>query len=70
MNLAQDLARVTTGRPMPDGSPGGPPATVFFLNGEDSDSDTVRPRLAALGSLVPRGSRSSQLKARPNFPQP
>src|SRR6516164_3694185 len=49
--LALDLcARVTTGRPFPDGSPGCAPANVIVLNGEDGPEDTVRQRLQALGA--------------------
>jgi hypothetical protein len=48
--LALDLcARLSTGRPWPDGSPGSGPAPALYLNGEDGDEDTVAPRLAALG---------------------
>jgi hypothetical protein len=53
--LALDLcARVTTGRPFPDGSPGCAPANVIVLNGEDGPEDTVRLRLQALGADLQR----------------
>ncbi len=39
-------ARVTTGRPMPDGSPG-VEGSVILLSAEDDPSDTIRPRLEA-----------------------
>jgi hypothetical protein len=41
-------ARLTTGRPLPDGSPTAPPGNVIVLNGEDGAADTVAPRLQAL----------------------
>src|SRR6516162_10049400 len=49
--LALDLcARLTTGRPWPDGSPAPEPANVLVLNAEDGTADTVRPRLLSLGA--------------------
>src|SRR4051812_45980782 len=42
-------ARLTPGRPFPDGSPGTRPRNVLVLNGEDGAEDTIRPRLQALG---------------------
>jgi hypothetical protein len=49
--LALDLcARLSTGRPWPDGKPGPGPARSLVLAGEDGPEDTVRPRLAALGA--------------------
>jgi hypothetical protein len=48
--LALDLcARLSTGRPWPDGAPGREPAACIFLNGEDGEEDTTAPRLRALG---------------------
>src|SRR5690349_3540750 len=48
--LALDLcARLSTGRPWPDGTPGPGPAACIFLNGEDGEEDTTTPRLRALG---------------------
>lgn len=47
-------ARVTTGRPLPDGSPGPPPGNVIVLNGEDAAHDTVAPRLHALAADLTR----------------
>ncbi len=46
--LLLDLAaRVTTGRPMPDGEAGVGPADVVILSAEDGLADTIRPRLEA-----------------------
>ena len=39
---------------MPDGTPGVAPASVVFLNGEDTNADTVHPRLEALGADTDR----------------
>lgn len=49
--LTTDLAaRVSTGREMPDGTPGlGFPAGVVLLSAEDGLADTIRPRLDAAG---------------------
>src|SRR5271165_4498113 len=53
--LTLDLcARVSTGRPMPDGSAGPAACAVLVLNAEDGDGDTVRPRLQALGADLDR----------------
>src|SRR5437764_5391002 len=43
-------ARLSTGRPMPDGSSGPDVANVIILNGEDGEEDTIRPRLERLGA--------------------
>jgi hypothetical protein len=43
-------ARVTTGRTLPDGSPGVRPAPVILLTVEDDPEDTIRPRLEAAGA--------------------
>jgi hypothetical protein len=40
-------ARVSTGKPWPDGQPGGEPAGVVILSAEDDLADTIRPRLDA-----------------------
>ncbi len=49
--LALDLcARLSTGRPWPDGAESSSAAACIFLNGEDSAQDTVAPRLLALGA--------------------
>jgi predicted ATP-dependent serine protease len=46
--MITDLAaRVSAGRPMPDGSTGGVAAGVVILSAEDGLADTVRPRLDA-----------------------
>lgn len=51
---ALDLAaRVTTGSPMPDGSPG-VSGGVVFLSLEDDPGDTLRPRLEAAGADLAR----------------
>jgi hypothetical protein len=47
-------ARITTGRPMPDGSGGGEPANVVIIQGEDFADDTILPRLKALGADLGR----------------
>lgn len=54
--LTLDLAaRVTTGSPMPDGSPpAGPAAGVVLLSAEDGIADTIRPRLEAAGADLAR----------------
>jgi hypothetical protein len=43
-------ARITTGRPFPDGSPGHPPANVLIFQGEDTAEDVINPRLDSLGA--------------------
>lgn len=48
---ADIAARVTTGKPMPDGSEGiGTPSSVVLVVAEDDIGDTVRPRLEAAGA--------------------
>ena len=48
-------ARVSTGSPMPDGSPGiAGGADVILCNAEDDPGDTLRPRLDAAGADVAR----------------
>jgi hypothetical protein len=47
-------ARLSTGRPWPDDSPGPAAAASIFLNGEDDVGDTLRPRLEALGADLTR----------------
>jgi hypothetical protein len=47
-------ARLTSGRPFPDGSPGPGPASAIILNGEDGEEDTLLPRLQALGADLER----------------
>jgi putative DNA primase/helicase len=52
--LALDVAaRVTTGRPFPDGSTP-PPGDVVILTAEDGLADTIRPRLDRAGADVER----------------
>src|SRR5215207_6178180 len=49
--LTLDLcARLSTGRPFPDGRPGPGPANSLVLSGEDGADDTLIPRLRALGA--------------------
>jgi hypothetical protein len=49
--LALDLcARLSTGRAWPDDTPGPGPSACVYLNGEDDEEDTLRPRLGALGA--------------------
>lgn len=53
--LALDLcARLSTGRPFPDGRPSPGPAPALILNGEDGAEDTIRPRLQAQGADLDR----------------
>src|SRR5881227_1267701 len=53
--VALDLcARLSTGRPFPDGGPGPGVGNALVLNGEDGAEDTVRPRLQALGADLER----------------
>src|SRR3954468_6184115 len=53
--LALDLcARLSTGRPFPDGSPGPGVANSVVLNGEDGAADILGPRLQALGADLAR----------------
>jgi hypothetical protein len=53
--VALDLcARLSTGRPMPDGSPGLDAGNALVLNAEDGVQDTTRPRLEALGADLGR----------------
>ena len=47
-------ARVTNGRPMPDGTGAAPPAAVAIIQGEDYADDTVAPRLVSLGADLQR----------------
>jgi hypothetical protein len=47
-------ARLSTGRPFPDGGAGPGPSGAVVLNGEDGDEDTIRPRLQALGADLER----------------
>ena len=47
-------ARLSTGRPFPDGSPGPSAGNCIVLNGEDDEEDTTRPRLEALGTDLDR----------------
>jgi hypothetical protein len=53
--VALDLcARLSTGRPFPDGAPGIEPTACIILNGEDGTADTLRPRLETLGADLSR----------------
>jgi hypothetical protein len=47
-------ARLSTGRPFPDGKSGPGLATAIVLNGEDDCAQTLRPRLQALGADLSR----------------
>jgi hypothetical protein len=64
------IARLTTGRPMPDGAPAAAPMSVVLLNAEDSARDTVRPRLAAAGADVDRVLIWETLPGEPVFRLP
>lgn len=48
------LARITTGKPMPDGSPGILPSNVLFMSAEDDMDDTTVWRLRAAGANLER----------------
>src|SRR5258708_15039857 len=48
-------ARLTTGRPWPDGTPINRPEPVVLLGGEDNVLDTVSHRLRAAGADLSRG---------------
>jgi hypothetical protein len=56
-------ARLSTGRHWPDGSPGPGASGALVLNAEDDESDTICPRLSALGAdlarvfVLPHGGR-------------
>src|SRR5262249_48348997 len=53
--LALDFcARLSTGRPFPDGRPGPGPANALVLSAEDSAADTIVPRLRRLGADLQR----------------
>lgn len=53
--ISYDIAaRVTTGKSMPDGSAGVPPACVILLQAEDDVASTVVPRLVAAGGEIGR----------------
>lgn len=53
--LSCDLAaRVSRGRPMPDGSGGGEAAAVLLLSAEDDPAMTIRPRLERAGADLER----------------
>lgn len=53
--LALDLAaRVSTGRPMPDGAELDQPSAVVLLSAEDGLADTIAPRLIAAGADLAR----------------
>src|SRR5438874_1699415 len=53
--IALDLcARLSTGRPFPDGRPGPGPANALVLSAEDNSADTVVPRLQRLGADLER----------------
>ncbi len=49
-------ARLSTGRPWPDGAnhPSPEPAATIYLSAEDRDDDTITPRLQALGADLGR----------------
>jgi len=53
--IALDLcARLSTGRPFPDGQAGAGPANALVLSAEDAAADTVVPRLQAAGADMQR----------------
>jgi hypothetical protein len=53
--IALDLcARLSTGRPFPDGQPAPSPANSLVLSAEDNAADTIVPRLRRLGADMQR----------------
>src|SRR4051794_15786826 len=52
--LADCIARLTAGRPWPDGSPSPGPAAAILYNGEDRVAATTRARLVAAGADLTR----------------
>ena len=42
-------ARLTTGKPWPDGAPAAPVGNVMLLSSEDAPADTLRPRIRVAG---------------------
>src|SRR5436190_1910072 len=54
MLLGDLAARLSTGRPWPDGAPSPGPASVILLNAEDDAAGTTRSRLAAAGADMAR----------------
>jgi AAA domain len=53
--VTADLAaRITLGKPMPDGSGGGDSAAVVLVSAEDGVADTIRPRLELAGADLDR----------------
>jgi hypothetical protein len=53
--LTLDLcARLSTGRPFPDGRPGPEPTNALVLSAEDNAADTIVPRLRRLGADMRR----------------
>ncbi len=52
--LIDIAARVSTGREMPDGSPGVASGGVLFLSFEDPAAEILRPRFEAAGADLPR----------------
>jgi hypothetical protein len=48
------FARLSTGRPFPDGRPGPGPANAVVLSAEDTATDTIVPRLRQLGADLTR----------------
>jgi len=73
--LTLDLAaRVSSGKPFPDGAKAAEPATVLLIGGEDGLRDTVVPRLRAAGADLARvrlweGQRRNGHCRPPLFPQ-
>jgi hypothetical protein len=73
--LTLDLAaRVSSGKPFPNGAPAAEPSTVLLLGGEDGLHDTAVPRLRAAGADLTRvrlweGQRRKGHFCPPLFPQ-
>jgi hypothetical protein len=73
--MTVDLAaRLTTGRPLPEGSPARDPCGVVLLSKEDNYENTVVPRLQAAGGNVDRvcdftAKTADGLERQPVFPE-
>jgi hypothetical protein len=61
-------ARLSAGRPLPDGKPGGPPLVTLLLNAEDDGGDTTRPRAEAAGADLDRVVCVTAPAGPPRFP--
>jgi hypothetical protein len=64
------VARVTTGRDFPDGSPCGAQGGAVLLSAEDSISNTIRPRLEAAGADLEKVIGLETIRDENNEPRP